>query len=187
MRASVGQSRAQRRTSRPERKELSTAKKRKALYRSLQLPDRTSDLDLVLVGPGGAWCVQVKAYRTPLRYHAGRWETRLGQSWRPCDPALNPEKAVTSQALRLHDFLAREGVECFVERAITFAESVPPSDVAGSPIPVWLPPTMRRQTVRLATRHPLGDDERVAINAILSRRAAAQRAVEQDRQQRGRR
>lgn len=37
------------------------------IYRNLQLPDRKSDLDLVLVGPGGVWAVQVKATGAPLR------------------------------------------------------------------------------------------------------------------------
>jgi hypothetical protein len=43
--------------------------------------DRTDDLDLVLVGPGGAWAVQVKATGAPLRVHAGRWQVRRGGRW----------------------------------------------------------------------------------------------------------
>jgi len=156
------------------------------IYRNLQLLDRTADLDLVLVGPGGVWCVQVKAYRAPLRYHAGRWETRHGQSWRPCDATFDPERAVTAQALRLHSFLAREGIERYVERAIALAEGIPAANVAESPLPVWLPFSVRQQTASLVTRYPVSDDERARINAILAQRADAQRAVEHDRRTGGR-
>lgn len=156
------------------------------IYRGLQLPGQKADLDLVLVGPGGVWCVQVKAYSAPLRYHEGRWEYRRGKTWRPCDPTFDPEKGVTRQALQLHNFLAHAGVDRFVERAIALAEAMPADAVAASPVPVWLPFDIRQRAAALATRTPMAEAERARVNELLDRRAVEQRAVEEDRRRKGR-
>lgn len=151
------------------------------IFRNLQLPDRKADMDLVLVGSGGVWCVQIKAYSAPLRYRDGRWEYQRGKRWRPCDPTFDPEKGVTRQALQLHDFLARAGVDRFVERAIALAESIPANAVATSPIPVWLPFDIRQRVAALTTRTPMAEAEQARVNELLERRAVEQRAVEADR------
>ena len=78
----------------------------------------------------------------------------------------------------LHDFLARNGIDRFVERAIALAEAVPTADVAASPIPVWLPFNIAERATALATRHQPTDGELARINALLERRAGEQRAVE---------
>lgn len=156
------------------------------IYRNLQLPDHKADLDLVLVGPGGVWCVQVKAYNALLRHHNGRWETRRGKGWRPCDPSFDPERAVTRQALKLHAFLGGAGVDRFVERAIALAEGVPAGAVAASPIPVWLPFNIRERAAALSARAPMSEAERAKVNELLKRRVVEQRAVEADRRRKRR-
>jgi hypothetical protein len=148
------------------------------IYRNLQLPQRKDDLDLVLVGPGGVWAVQIKSFSTPLRCSAGAWEYRRGRRWVRCDPKHDPAAQITRQATALHDFLARNGIDRFVERAIALAEAVPAAAVATSPIPVWLPFNIAERTAALATWHPLPNDELARINALLERRAGEQRAIE---------
>jgi hypothetical protein len=154
------------------------------IYRNLQLPDRRDDLDLVLVGPGGVWAVQVKATHAPLRVQGGRWELRRGRRWVAAQP--DPARQVTGQATSLHDFLARNGVERFVERAIALAEGLPEKNVAGSPIPVWLPYTIAGRAAALATRHPPTADELARVNELLGRRVVEQRAAEDGGKQRKR-
>jgi hypothetical protein len=148
------------------------------IYRNLQLPDRKDDLDLVLVGPGGVWTVQVKAFTMPLRFQAGAWEYQRGQRWLRCDPRHDPAPQVTRQATMLHDFLAKNGITRWVETAIALAESVSEKNVAASPIPVWLPFNITDRAAVLATRHPPTADELTEINALLSKRVVEQRAVE---------
>jgi hypothetical protein len=148
------------------------------IYRNLQLPQRKDDLDLVLVGPGGVWVVQVKAFSTPLRCSAGAWEYRRGRRWVRCDPKHDPAAQITRQATALHDFLARNGIDRFVERAIALAGAVPAADVAASPIPVWLPFTIAERATVLATRHQPTDGELARVNVLLERRALEQRAAE---------
>lgn len=146
------------------------------IYRNLQLPDRRDDLDLVLVSPGGVWAVQVKATHAPLRVQQGRWEVRRGGRWAAAQP--DPARQVTGQATALHDFLARNGVERFVERAIALAEGLSEKNFVGSPIPVWLPFNIAGRAAALATRHPPSADELARVNELLGRRVVEQRAAE---------
>jgi hypothetical protein len=148
------------------------------IYRNLQLPERKDDLDLVLVGPGGVWAVQVKSFSTPLRCSTDAWEYRRGRRWVRCDAKHDPAAQVTRQAMMLHDFLARNGIDRFVERAIALAEAVPAAYVADSPVPIWLPFDIETKARRLVTRHPPADDELARINDLLERRAGEQRAIE---------
>ena len=147
------------------------------IYRNLQLPNRKSDLDLVLVGPGGVWAVQVKATSAPLRVQAGRWQVKRGGRWAAADP--DPAKQVTSQATALNDFFKRQGLNRFVERAIALAEPQPFDQFTDSEIPVWLPFNLAESVAALATRRPPADDELRMINELLERRVTEQRAVEE--------
>ncbi len=149
------------------------------IYRNLQLPERTDDLDLVLVGPGGVWAVQVKATRAPLRVHAGRWQVKRGGLWVAAKP--DPGAQITRQATALNDFFKRNGLTRFVERAVALAAPQPFDQFTASAIPVWLPFDIAARTAALATRHPPPAAELARINDLLGQRAVEQRAVEQRR------
>ena len=146
------------------------------IYRNLQLPDRKSDLDLILVGPGGVWAVQIKATAAPLRVHEGRWQVRRGGRWVAAKP--DPGAQVTQQATALNDFFKRQGIARFVERAIALAEPQPFDQFTASEIPVWLPFDLDRRAQALVTRHPPQSAELAGINELLGQRAVEQRAVE---------
>jgi Nuclease-related domain len=146
------------------------------IYRNLQLPGRKDDLDLVLVGPGGVWAVQVKATGAPLRVQAGRWELRRGGRWVAAQP--DPARQVTGQATALNDFFKRQGFNRFVDRAIALAEPQPFDQFTTSEIPVWLPFNIAERAAALSTRHPPSAGELSRINELLARRALEQRATE---------
>ncbi|MBK9945534.1 MAG: NERD domain-containing protein [Kouleothrix sp.] len=150
------------------------------IYRNLQLPDRRDDLDLVLVGPGGVWAVQVKATGAPLRVQGGRWEVKRGGQWVAAKP--DPGAQVKGQAKRLNDFFKCSGINRYVEAAVALAESQPFDKFEGSPIPVWLPFAIEARARQLSTRYPPSAAELERISELLSRRAVEQRAVEEARQ-----
>jgi len=152
------------------------------IYRNLQLPDRKDDLDLVLVGPGGVWAVQVKATSAPLRVQAGRWQVRRGGLWVAAKP--NPGAQITRQATALNDFFKRNGLARFVERAVALAAPQPFDQFIASEIPVWLPFDIERRAQSLATRFSPPAAELARINDLLGQRAVEQRAVEGARKQR---
>lgn len=147
------------------------------IYRNLQLPGRRDDLDVILVGPGGVWAVQVKAFSMPLRFHEGRWEYQRGREWARCEARHDPAQ-VSGQAKRLNDYLKANGIERWVERAIALAGRQPYDLVKGADIPVWLSYNIETRARQLATRYPPSPDELARINELLGRRAVEQRAVE---------
>lgn len=154
------------------------------IYHNLQLPDHKDDLDLILVGPGGVWVVQVKAFKNAVRYHNGSWEYQTGRNWRVVNRAHDPAQSKRQAAL-LSDYLAKQSIQRWVEPAIALAESVPENNIAGSPIPVWLPFTISERIRSLATRTSPSKAELEQINALLRSRAVEQRAVEHGRRKRG--
>lgn len=119
------------------------------IYRNLQLPNRKDDLDLVLVGPGGVWAVQVKATGAPLRVQSGRWQVRRAGRWVAAQP--DPGAQVTAQARALNDFFKRNGITRFIERAIALAEPQLFDQFIASEIPVWLPFDIERCAQALDT------------------------------------
>ena len=147
------------------------------VYSGLKLPSRRDDLDLVLVGPGGVWVVQVKAFRSWVRVRAGQWEYRRGRHWRRVGARFDPSK-VRGQAAALNDFLTAQGVGRWVDAAIALTELQPADLVATSAIPVGLPFARERHVRALATRVPPSAAEIAQINAVLERRAVVQRARE---------
>ena len=155
------------------------------IYRNLQLADKHADFDVVLVGTGGVWIVQVKNYRASLRYRNG-WQRKQGRQWVALDDKFDPEKQVKRQATQLNEYLAKQGITRWVECAIALAEPVAEKDVADSQVPVWLPFNIAQQARSLTTRTPPSRAEVEQINALLARRADEQRAVEADRQKHNR-
>ena len=153
------------------------------IYRNLQLPGRRDDLDVILVGPGGVWVVQVKAFSMPLRFHEGRWEYQRGRGWARCEARHDPAQ-VSGQAKRLNDYLKANGIERWVERAIALAGRQPYDLVKSADLPVWLSYNIETKARQLATRYPPSPDELARINDLLGRRAVEQRAVEEDKSRR---
>lgn len=152
------------------------------IYRNLQLPERRDDLDLILVGPGGVWAVQVKATKAPLRVQGGRWEVRRGGRWVAAAP--DPGAQVTRQATALNDFFKRNGLTRWVERAVALSEPQPFDQFTASETPVWLPFNIAARVRALTMRHAPQADELARINALLELRAIEQRAGEGTRQKR---
>jgi Nuclease-related domain len=146
------------------------------IYRNLRLPDDQNGASLVLVGPGGVCAVQVEATGVPLRVQQGYWEMQRGRRWVAVQP--DPARQVAGQAAVLNDFLACNGIERVVECVIALAERIPEKNVAGSPIPVWLPFNITQRAAALASKYPPSADELVRINDLLRRHADQQRAVE---------
>lgn len=144
------------------------------IYRNLQPPDRRDDLDLVLVGPGGVWAVQVKATKAQLRFQGGCWEVYRRRRWVAAQP--DPAKQVTHQATALNEFLARNGITRYIERSIVLHEGLPEKNFADSPIPVWLPFNIEHRAASLTTRYLPSAEELARINDVLGRRVIEQQA-----------
>lgn len=149
------------------------------IFRSLQLPGRKDDCDLILVGPGGVWLLEVKAYRGTIRVQGKQWERQTTQGWAALDE--NPSQQVSRMAVRLNDFLQRQGINRWVETAIVLAEPQPISNLESSEIPVWLLPQLEEQAAKLSTRKPPTDKEIEQVVKIFKDTAAKQLDKEKTR------
>lgn len=147
------------------------------IFHNLLLPDRKDDIDIALVGPGGVWAVEVKAFREPVRITDRQWERKIKRGWTRLDG--NPSKQVTDNALRLKNYLDEQGTKLFVERAIALAEPQPVSNFESSQIPVWFLPTLETQAANLSTRIPPTEEEIKRICGLLKDLASKQVAIEE--------
>ncbi len=55
------------------------------IFRNLHLPDRKDDIDIALVGPGGVWALEVKAFSGSVRSQNGTWERQTKRGWKRLD------------------------------------------------------------------------------------------------------
>ncbi|HEX6607063.1 MAG TPA: nuclease-related domain-containing protein, partial [Chloroflexia bacterium] len=112
------------------------------MFRNLVLPDRKGDIDIVLVGPGGIWALEVKAYTGNYRVENGRWykETSNGRTARKSN---GPGHQVRGNAARLCNFLKENGVleNNSVQPVVVLARDLP-IDVVSSGTAIWLLDTL---------------------------------------------
>jgi hypothetical protein len=146
------------------------------IFRNLHLPDRKDDLDVVLVGPDGVWVVEVKAYEGTVRAANGKWARQTRKGWVKLKE--DPLAQVTRNATRLNDYLKRNNIVRYVERAIALSEPQPVTNFDSPDVPIWLPPTIEEHVTTLATRTPLIQKEIDQIIALLKSLAEKQLAVE---------
>jgi hypothetical protein len=84
--------------------------RRWVIFRNLHLPERKDDIDVVLVGPGGIWAVEVKAFRPTVRIGKdGRWEWQARTGWLAMRE--QPGNQAQGNAKRLRAFLQRAGID----------------------------------------------------------------------------
>jgi Nuclease-related domain len=138
------------------------------MFRNVVLPERKSDIDIVLVGPGGIWALEVKAYTGNYRVENGKWykETSNGRQARhlygPCAQARD-------NAARLCTFLKDHGItrSNFVNPAVVLAEDHP-IDVVSSGTDIWLLDTLDTKLANLKVTKKLSPSQVETIAAILT-------------------
>lgn len=141
------------------------------VYCNLKLPHHRADLDVVLVGPGGLWLLEIKSFHGPVRIHDGTWKYLQKGTWQPFDQKRDPEQQVKKNAVALSQFLDQEKMKRWIETAVVLAEPQPISNFASATIDVWFPSTLPEHVSRLTTRSLPTPQEINAINTYLTRLA----------------
>ncbi len=90
-----------------------------AIFRNIDLPDRQGDIDVVLVGPGGMYVLEVKVYSGQNRNFGERWQRKSWGRWMTLDQ--NPSKQARKNAARLSNFLREAGLNVWVEPRVVWA------------------------------------------------------------------
>jgi len=153
--------------------------RRWTILRNVQLPDRKGDLDVVLVGPGGVWVLEVKTLGGTLRVRErALWERRgAGPHWSAMEE--NPSKQAQRNALRLRDFLQREAVDVrFVEPAVVLAKGHPVEHFTSASPPVWLIGELGDRMATVSSLSALREVDQERIVACLREQVTRQRGEE---------
>lgn len=133
------------------------------IFRNLLLPDRKGDIDMVLVGPGGVWVVEVKNYS--LATHAGA-SVVPGTSK---DQRASLEAQVKNNARNLQEVLERKGVSIpFVHPAIAFP-GFKPADFSSDNVVTWYATDIEDKLTQLSFEHVLDEARRKQVVEVLKR------------------
>jgi hypothetical protein len=147
-----------------------------AIFRNLHLPDRKDDIDIALVGPGGVWALEVKAFREIVRVANGTWERQTKRGWKRLDK--NPSKQATDNAVRLNRFLQQQGINRWVEKAVILSEPQAISNFEHAE-DVWILPQVEGNVANLSTRTPPAEDEIKQIVGLFRDLSTKQIAAEE--------
>jgi hypothetical protein len=107
------------------------------LFRNFEWPNRRwGDVDLVLVGPGGVWALEVKAYSGQIRNIGDRWERKGRRRWRKL--TNHPGEQARQNAARLKEYLKTHGVDVgYMQPAVVWANEQGTLTVSDPAVPVW--------------------------------------------------
>lgn len=107
------------------------------VFRNVDLGDQKGDIDIVLVGPGGTWALEVKTYSGNFQVEKGRWykETSNG---RMAKMQRGPGAQLLTNAMRLCQYLTQHGLthNNYVNRAIVMAGDAS-INIVSTGTPIW--------------------------------------------------
>lgn len=138
------------------------------IIRNLEWPNRKwGDVDLVLVGPGGVWAFEVKAYSGLIRNMGDRWQRKTGRRWRGM--TVNPGKQVGRNATNLREYLAAHGIRLkWVHAAVLWAGESDTLILDDPATPVWTLEDIADHVEDLWTEHGLAEDTLKRVVDVLS-------------------
>lgn len=147
------------------------------VFRNVVLPDHNGDLDVVLVGPGGTWVLEVKAYKGNYRVENGTWRKETSNGYWARD-RFGPNAQVKDNAVRLHYYLEECGLKhgSYVNRAVVAADEAAP-EVISSGTAVWTLDSLPGELAKLQLRKQHSRERVEQIAAALMQRASANMLV----------
>ena len=107
------------------------------LVHNLEWPNRKwGDADIILVGPGGIWCLEVKNYSTRTRNIGDRWQYKSRFGWR--NTSKNPGKQARRTAQTVQTYLQNHDVRVrWVQPVVVWAGEDDLLTVEDPAVPVW--------------------------------------------------
>lgn len=122
------------------------------IFTSLQLPVQKGDIDMVLVGPGGVYVIEVK--------HPRRNESGVSQIGDYRETAKTHKR-------KLRRFLEQHDITTEITPVVALATEIDPTIFTESTVAVWMPSTLQRDATVLQTTHTLAEADVTAIRALL--------------------
>jgi hypothetical protein len=135
------------------------------LLHALSLPGQAGDLDAVLVGPGGCYCLRITAFEGFVRNKGNTWSQRVGDDdWQAIRP--NPTQQIEIQLADLNHFLHKKQIAVAAKPRIVCAG--PNLVLEDNPaIPLWHLNRGDQISAELTLADPIDTDTITAIVAAL--------------------
>jgi Holliday junction resolvase-like predicted endonuclease len=107
------------------------------LFRNFEWPNRKwGDVDLILVGLGGIWAFEVKAYSGQIRNVGDRWQRKARWGWRKL--TSHPGRQASRNAARLKEYLEGQDVNVrWVQPVVIWAGEQGVLTIEDPATPVW--------------------------------------------------
>ncbi len=107
------------------------------IFHNLSWPHRKmGDIDLVVLGPGGVWVLEVKGYMRPARVMGDQWQYKSRWGWRTMQK--HPGRQARRNAVALKDYLAQKGFHPgWVQAVVVWAGEEELLEVHDPQTPVW--------------------------------------------------
>ncbi|MDQ3706498.1 MAG: NERD domain-containing protein [Chloroflexota bacterium] len=139
------------------------------IFRNVDLGNRDGDIDVVLVGPGGIWAVEVKNYKGTFRVVNGSWyyETSNGHMERM---RRGPGAQVRTNASQLCEYLKERGVTHgkYVDCAVIMSGNAP-VEVLSTGTDIWMLDQLDVQLASLRSRKRYQPDHVRHVVSVLER------------------
>jgi hypothetical protein len=147
-----------------------------SLVRNFEWPgSKRGDIDLILIGPGGIWAIEVKAYTGVIRNTGDRWERKTKKGWRKL--ATHPGEQARRNAAQLQAYFNDRGVAIkWVEPVIIWAGEEETLVTEGPSVPVWKVSELADHIDSLWQKYTLPDETLQKAYDLVTKAAEAARA-----------
>ncbi len=138
------------------------------LFRNIVWPERKwGDVDLALVGPGGIWAFEVKAYSSDVRVIGEKWQYKSRFGWRKL--SKSPDKQARRNAMNVKDYLDLHGVNVgWVEAVVIWAGEDEKLSITDPATKVWKLSEISTKLEELWQKEKLSTDQVEKAKAILT-------------------
>lgn len=136
------------------------------MVHNLEFPDRKwGDADIILLGPGGVWYLEVKNYTTLTRNIGDRWQYKSRFGWR--NSSKHPGKQANRTAVNIKNYLENHGVRIsWVKPVVVWAGEDDLLTVDDPAVSVWKLGDLETQIEDLWRKEKFPEEEIQKATAI---------------------
>jgi hypothetical protein len=147
------------------------------IFRNVDLGSREGDIDVVLVGPGGIWAFEVKAYSVKYRVKDGSW-FREYSNGRTKKMPRGPGAQALTNARSLCDYLKQHGVtrKNYVEPVVVMSGEAP-VEVVSAGTRIWMLEDLDAQLAFLNRDRRTSQDHVRLVASVIERACSTGREL----------
>lgn len=137
------------------------------LIHNFEWPNRKwGDADIILVGPGGIWCFEVKSFSNQVRVIGHKWQYRSRFGWRTMKK--NPANQAQRTAMRVKDYLESFDIRIrWVQPVVIWAGDEKNLSLEDPVVPVWTLSDIENKLEDFWRQQRLNEEQIAQISKVL--------------------